>query len=445
MADLTGMFAQLNKAITMNPLNMEVGDNLLNRASQGAGNVLANMPGQEDPYSFMNQGAKQLQGKQDLANVDLETAEGLAKAAEISGKMGNTAQAAAFAEKAAAKKAAQVEKVKQQKAAESLAARADKYGLTEDAAALRAGTVTPDMMKEIDKAVRDEQVTKLAAERNTPVRRQLARTLGISNEEFEKEGLAQADAATFTDYVNGKNAKPKAYQGPDGKPVMLVTRDRTGKVRDPESGNWVYPSDLGLAPATQRIQNLTSAADKLVAGMTDLAINEFGVLQEAAVDAGKTMETTDRALNRLNQGAATGVFAPFEIALGKVANELGLEGDWARDARNAEAYASTMGQEVATVIKDFGSGTGLSDADREYALQIAGGDVKLDEGTLRWLLNARRLAARNIKAKHGEILQTLNDNGMDPSVYQILNTVTRSGNTVPSGSGLSESASGYFQ
>ena len=144
------------------------------------------------------------------------------------------------------------------------------------------------------------------------------------------------------------------------------------------------------------------------------------------------MEVTDRALNRLDAGTATGFFAPIEIALGKVASELGIDSELVGNAQNAQAYAATMGNEVATVIKNFGSGTGLSDADREYALQIAAGDVKVDEATLRWLLNARRIAAENIMDKHSTILESLVDKGLDPTAFQILDSTTTPSNTVPS-------------
>ena len=63
---------------------------------------------------------------------------------------------------------------------------------------------------------------------------------------------------------------------------------------------------------------------------------------------------------------------------------------------NTQAYAATMGNQVGQIIKQFGSGTGLSDADREYAEKIVGGKVTLNEQALRKLLDINERAYKNV-------------------------------------------------
>ncbi len=82
-ANLSGMFNQLNQAIGQNPIAGATGTKLLDRASQGLGGALAGALGSENPYGFMTQGGKNLQGQQDMAGLDLSTPEGLAAASEI--------------------------------------------------------------------------------------------------------------------------------------------------------------------------------------------------------------------------------------------------------------------------------------------------------------------------------------------------------------------------
>ena len=69
----------------------------------------------------------------------------------------------------------------------------------------------------------------------------------------------------------------------------------------------------------------------------------------------------------------------------------------ADDARaNTRAYAALMAGEVGRMIQLFGAGTGLSDADREFARQMAGGEITMTEQALRRILDINERAARNL-------------------------------------------------
>jgi hypothetical protein len=64
-----------------------------------------------------------------------------------------------------------------------------------------------------------------------------------------------------------------------------------------------------------------------------------------------------------------------------VAKALNLPG-----ATETQAYFSGIGRDVAEIIKAFGAGTGLSDADREFAKGIAGGNINLTGPAIRKIL-----------------------------------------------------------
>ena len=62
----------------------------------------------------------------------------------------------------------------------------------------------------------------------------------------------------------------------------------------------------------------------------------------------------------------------------------------------------------------FGSGTGLSDKDREYAQQMAAGEITMDEASMRWLLEAERKMATQIIEKHDKLLLNIKSTGQVP-------------------------------
>ena len=61
-----------------------------------------------------------------------------------------------------------------------------------------------------------------------------------------------------------------------------------------------------------------------------------------------------------------------------------------------------MAQNVGKLIKQFGAGTGLSDADREYATKMAGGLITVDEKAIRKILDINDKAAQNVIRLHNK-------------------------------------------
>jgi hypothetical protein len=96
--DLTGMFNQLNQAITANPLG-EVGGGLMDSLSQSFGGAMGAATGR-DPMSFQSQGGKELEAQKQLAQLDLTKPEGLEQAAQISQRAGDTVKAMEFLQEA---------------------------------------------------------------------------------------------------------------------------------------------------------------------------------------------------------------------------------------------------------------------------------------------------------------------------------------------------------
>jgi hypothetical protein len=61
-----------------------------------------------------------------------------------------------------------------------------------------------------------------------------------------------------------------------------------------------------------------------------------------------------------------------------------------------------MANNVGRLIKQFGAGTGLSNADREYAEKMAGGKITLDDKAINRILDINERISRNVIRAHNK-------------------------------------------
>jgi hypothetical protein len=162
-----------------------------------------------------------------------------------------------------------------------------------------------------------------------------------------------------------------------------------------------------VTPLAAPINNSQTEFDKGIgAGNAKNLIDQQG----AAQDAISSLRSTQEALNLLNSGVITGFGADFKLGLGKALQQVGFHG--ADDAiANTEAYVAQRVQETGRLIKTFGSGTGLSDADRAYAAKAAAGQISLDEASIRKILEINQRAAQNVIGRYNSRLQNVGTNG----------------------------------
>ena len=121
----------------------------------------------------------------------------------------------------------------------------------------------------------------------------------------------------------------------------------------------------------------------------------------AAQDARSVIETLGIGRQILDQGATTGFGANFLVNVGQALKQVGVNLN-SDESANAQTYMATMAQNVGRIIKQFGAGTGLSNADREYAEKMAGGNITLDERALRRILDINDKLSRTVISKHND-------------------------------------------
>ena len=134
----------------------------------------------------------------------------------------------------------------------------------------------------------------------------------------------------------------------------------------------------------------------LGAGQSKLAIDS----QIAAEGAATILNTNITGRNILNSGAITGTGANFLVGLNNALKQVGIDAGYADAAANSQAYAAALGANVGQLIKQFGAGTGLSDDDRIFAKQIAGGEITITEQAIRKILDINDKAANRIIDTH---------------------------------------------
>jgi hypothetical protein len=129
---------------------------------------------------------------------------------------------------------------------------------------------------------------------------------------------------------------------------------------------------------------------------------QFTKSREVAKSAVKQITSIHEARRLLDAGVFTGAGANLKLALGKALKVGGI--NFAEDdIANTEAFVASIGRQTLELVKGLGAGTGISNADRDYAERIAGGQVALDENAIRKILDINERAAKEgIKSFNGE-------------------------------------------
>jgi hypothetical protein len=132
--------------------------------------------------------------------------------------------------------------------------------------------------------------------------------------------------------------------------------------------------------------------------------------QVAAQDAAAIIDTVKTGRDIMKSGMITGAGADFLVNLNQGLKTAGIDSGYADAAANSQAFAANMAGNVGKLIKQFGAGTGLSDADREFAKDMAGGRISLDAKAINRILDINERAARNTITRHNKDVKGIKTN-----------------------------------
>ena len=202
------------------------------------------------------------------------------------------------------------------------------------------------------------------------------------------KNLREGNAAMLTtDQRNFQQAQKDGYTGTFNQWLLQQKKAGAANVNVDTRQESAFASGLGTAQAK---------------GVMDS--------KAAAEDAASILETNEVGRQLLSSGAITGTGANFFVGLNSALKQAGVDFGYGDAAANTQAYAAAMGSNVGKLIKQFGAGTGLSDADRKYATQIAAGDVSIDEKAIRRILDINDRASKNIISKHNKRVEGIKTN-----------------------------------
>ncbi|MDB3934153.1 hypothetical protein N9393_07475 [Luminiphilus sp.] len=321
-----------------------------------------------------------------LSQIDTNSPEGLLQLAQFYRQQGDIENAVKY-EQAARQLGAQVAAQTELSAfQEKVAVAAESAGLVDQAATARA-TTDMDELRGISKDIREFQIEQLPLDNPQVIKARL-KMAGFTPAQITAMGTLSKEEADAL--LKGRTGKLEAWQDGEGN-IKAVNVNDFGLVYNDQTNTYVKASELGLVRKAPQVQEVIDKGQEVGSkAMAEANVTNFVELNTKAQDARNMIELIDRQTGRLEGGMPTGLAANMELNLRRFGELIGLPYDPA--VTNAETFISEAGKIVADQIKDFGSGTGLSDADREYAKLIAAADITTQQEALFSLLNIRRNA-----------------------------------------------------
>ena len=145
---------------------------------------------------------------------------------------------------------------------------------------------------------------------------------------------------------------------------------------------------VASAGAARTTVNLPPAGKKFSETLGETAGKRLDDFRTKAESAVSSLQNSQQLLPLLNDpNFISGTLANARLA---VAKAVGI------DVSATESYFAGVGQQVAERITAFGAGTGLSDADREFAKKIAAGEETLDVNSIRRIIRINNKSAQSV-------------------------------------------------
>ena len=262
---------------------------------------------------------------------------------------------------------------------------------------------------------REQQRLQISDEQKQDATRKLAEYEALKdNPEFRARKTAEIKAAGGAQYANVTEEQAMSLYGAGlyhgagvdrpsdeyGQPVAALdesnnavfARFRKGQVGgDVVPGFRPTPKDTSPAGGT----SLTvKTGEDFYGSLAKTEAGRFSGMADAAEKAPQMIERSERVIALLKATPYTGTAAEWKLAIGKGAKAAGFDyaGD---DISNTELLGRELAAGTLDMIKasGLGSGTGFSNADRDFLERVAGGKISQDAKTLRRLAELNRRSA----------------------------------------------------
>ena len=214
-----------------------------------------------------------------------------------------------------------------------------------------------------------------------PVKQRLGRQLAtqILAKQMQPPKYEKLDEATLYDQNTGNTRSVGGERRPITDPAE---RARFGIPPDDNRPYQLGPDNRLINPPPETRVNMSTVADPILSGVGDQIVKA----REAARDVPVRIQAIHEARSALDKGATTGALADWRLQAQKV---FGIAPE---DVQNTEVFRASVGREVLGQIKALGANP--SNTDRDYIEKVAGGQITLDEKSLRRILDMQEKYAR---------------------------------------------------
>jgi len=379
-----------------------------------------------------------------VASIDTNSPQGLLQLAQFYRQQGDIENAVKY-EEAARKLQSQITAQTNFGARKtSLASAATTLGMT-DLAQRVEGVTDQEELREIAKEIRKAELSKIPTQ-NPLVRKRMANAAGIPPDLFDELELATVRDSVFNDYISGEKGDLKPYQK-DNKVQFFRVNER-GRVWDQDQLMWVEAKELNLQEAPPQVQRVETVASGMADELAKVGAKAFAEAHENARLAADALGSVNRTLPTIDN-MFTGAGAELKLNISRYTRAFGVDVVDPSTIADTEAYVAESGRRVAQYITNLGAGTGLSDADREYAQKVVAGNITVDKEALKRLLGVIKASSqrtiknyRNLRTSVEKELGDANKGSL--ALYG--NIFVDEGPTQePTGAGLSEAARSYLQ
>ena len=274
-------------------------------------------------------------------------------------------------------------------------------------------------LKEIRKELLAEEQSKAASLRGKAGKRAIAIQAGYRGQALED--VTNLDSDSFSGVMSGLETSEEALKNTSTGEVDIYRVNKYGMIVDegPE-GNPVFTpiDDQDLIPAPKQTEDI-GRANQLTTELAKEGVKGFSEVTEKARSAYRSLDVSRSRLKLLedNPNLITGgkLSELSTNVLITLASSLGIRVPATADAEAAQLLIAQGVEEVGQTIKAFGAGTGLSDADREFARIGAGATQDLTAENIKRMVELRIEAAEEAIRLHQSIYNTLKEEGASAS------------------------------
>jgi hypothetical protein len=219
-------------------------------------------------------------------------------------------------------------------------------------------------------------------------------------QDFTPESLLSLFQAGDTQGINAASGLLNATAPTSGRNITTpeLARIATDPNETPER-RAAASAALKEIPSRENVVNVnTSGQNPFNRKVAEKLGEQFVEQRDIATSARDQIISANHAISFLDSddGIISGKFADFRLGFSKMARLAGF--DTGSEVQNTESFAAAMGNQVLGILGSgaLGAGTGISDNDRMFAKQIAGGEITLDEKSMRRILNMNAKVAGNV-------------------------------------------------